>query len=119
MVICFPQIRNIPSAYNKHVTGFGSFTAEKYGTRCPAHEYGKPYSCAGHLVPYVAAVKNPHPVTSLYDHYDVKNNYLRVCREGCEAGHQEVYTRRWDQRCNQANQIIVHIARVAQCCRAH
>ena len=25
-----------------------------------------PYSCAGHLVPYVAAVKNPHPVTSLY-----------------------------------------------------
>ena len=25
-----------------------------------------PYSCAGHLVPYVAAVKNPYPVTSLY-----------------------------------------------------
>ena len=24
------------------------------------------YSCAGHLVPYVAAVKNPYPVTSLY-----------------------------------------------------
>ena len=42
MVICFPQIRNIPSAYNKHVTGFGSFTAAKYGTRCPAHEYGTP-----------------------------------------------------------------------------
>ena len=44
MVICFPQIRNIPSAYNKHVTGFGSFTAAKYGTRCPAHEYGTPPS---------------------------------------------------------------------------
>ena len=66
MVICFPQIRNIPSAYNKHVTGFGSFTAAKYGTRCPAHEYSTfgvvPYSCAGHLVPYVAAVKNLIPL---------------------------------------------------------
>ena len=36
----FPQIRNIPSAYNKPLMGFGSFTAAKYGTRCPAHEYG-------------------------------------------------------------------------------
>ena len=44
MVICFPQIRNIPSAYNKHVTGFGFFTAANYGTRCPAHEYGTPPS---------------------------------------------------------------------------
>ena len=64
MVICFPQIRNIPSAYNKPLTGFGSFTAAKYGTRCPAHE--NMYSCAGHLVPYIAAMKNPYPVTSLY-----------------------------------------------------
>ena len=24
----------------KDVTGHGSFTATKYGTRCPAHEYG-------------------------------------------------------------------------------
>ena len=40
MVICFPQIRNIPSVYNKLLTGFGSFTATKYGTRCLAHEYG-------------------------------------------------------------------------------
>ena len=61
LVICFPQIRNIPSAYNKPLTGFGSLTAAKYGTRCPAHEYGMSYSCAGHLVPYVAAVKNPYP----------------------------------------------------------
>ena len=44
MVICFPPIRNIPSAYNKPFMGFGSFTAAKYGTRCPAHEYGTPPS---------------------------------------------------------------------------
>ena len=61
MVICFPQIRNIPSAYNKPLTGFGFFTAAKYGTRCPAHEYGTPPSVSCHIhapgisiVPYVA-----------------------------------------------------------------
>ena len=27
-----------------------------------------PYSCAGHLVPYVAAVKDSYPVTCLYSH---------------------------------------------------
>ena len=27
-----------------------------------------PYSCAGHLVPYVAAVNNPYTVTSLKCH---------------------------------------------------
>ena len=50
------------------VTGYGFFTAATYGTRCPAHEYGMtpkggvPYSCAGHRVPYVAAVKDPYLV---------------------------------------------------------
>ena len=34
-----------------------------YGTRCPAHEYGTP--CAGHRVPYAAAVKDPNPVNGL------------------------------------------------------
>ena len=29
-----------------------------------------PYSCAGHLVPYVAAMKNPYSVTS----FDVLHN---------------------------------------------
>ena len=57
----------------KDVTGHGSFTATKYGTRCLAHEYGTtpkvqggvPYSCAGHRVPYLTAVKEPNPVTCL------------------------------------------------------
>ena len=35
--------------------------------RCRAVFIGVvPYSCARHLVPYVAAVKNPYPVTSFY-----------------------------------------------------
>ena len=33
VLVCFPLIRNNLSAYNKPITGFGSFTASKYGTR--------------------------------------------------------------------------------------
>ena len=50
-----------------HVRGDTTLTIGSYGSagtciiNCVV-----PYSCARHLVPYVAAVKNPYPVTSLY-----------------------------------------------------
>ena len=50
------------------LTGFSSFTAAKYGTRCPVHKYAMtpvPYSCAGHLISYVAAVKASSPIMHL------------------------------------------------------
>ena len=41
----FLSARHLLSKYTtKPLTGFGSFTAAKYGTRCPAHEYGTPPS---------------------------------------------------------------------------
>ena len=58
----------------KDVTGYGFFMAATYGTRCPVHEYGTtqhgttggvPYSCAGHRVPYFAAVKDLNPIDGL------------------------------------------------------
>ena len=40
LFVSFPQIRDNSNTYDNPLMGVGSFTAAKYGTRCPAHEYG-------------------------------------------------------------------------------
>ncbi len=38
--------------------------------------------------------------------------------EGCVGGGQEVESRRWDEGCDQADQVVVHVAGVAEGRRA-
>ena len=44
--------------------------------------------------------------------------HLRVGGEGGVSGHEEVKSRRGDERRDQTNQIVVHVAGVTQRCRA-
>ena len=46
LFVSFPQIRDNSNTYDNPLMGVGSFTAAKYGTRCPAHEYGTELNAA-------------------------------------------------------------------------
>ena len=56
-----------------------------------------------------------------FDWYDKVPVIYLVDRVGSERGvgrHQEMTTRRWDERSDDADQVIIHISRVSQCLRA-
>ena len=53
--------------------------------------------------------------------YVARRTYGVADSQGCVTGHKKVAPGSWDQRRDQANEIIVHVARVPQrcCARSH